>query len=125
MIVRQVLLYLGAFLPVIWGIAHLVPTRSVVRGFGEISVDNRRIITMEWINEGATLIFIGILVAAVTMTGSRDAVAVIVYLISAAALLVLAVISIFTGFKVRFLPFRLCPILFTTSAILIVAGALV
>lgn len=34
------LLYLGALLLFIWGIAHLVPTRSVLLGFGTISIDN-------------------------------------------------------------------------------------
>jgi hypothetical protein len=123
--VSQILLYMGAFLPVVWGIAHLFPTRSVVQGFGDISVDNRRIIAMEWINEGVTLIFIGVLVVAVTLTGSRDAVATVVYLISAAALVVLAIISVFTGFKIAFFPFRLCPFLFTTSAILLIIGSVV
>ena len=61
------LLYLAAFLTAAWGIAHLFPTKNVVKGFGAISLDNRRVITMEWINEGATLIFIGILTAAVTL----------------------------------------------------------
>lgn len=121
----QVLLYLGAILPLVWGIAHLFPTRSVVRGFGKISVDNRRIITMEWINEGVTLIFIGALVVAVTLTGRHDTVATVVYLMSAAVLLVLAIVSVFTGFKVEFFPFKLCPFLFTTSAILIVTGSLI
>ena len=120
-----ILLYLGAILPLIWGIAHLLPTRSVVQGFGEISVDNRRIIAMEWINEGVTLIFVGALVAAVTLTGSRDAVATVVYLMSAATLLVLAIVSVFTGFKVAFFPFKLCPFLFTASATLIVVGSLI
>ncbi len=41
----QVLLYLGSAIPLFWGISHLFPTRSVVRGFGDISVDNQRIIT--------------------------------------------------------------------------------
>ena len=45
-----------------------------------------------------------------------------IYLASSAVLIVLAVVSLFTGFKVRFLPFKLCPILFTLSAILILLG---
>ncbi len=61
-----VLLYLGAALTAIWGISHLMPTKNVVAGFGNISDDNRHIITMEWIVEGVSLIFIGVLVAAVT-----------------------------------------------------------
>ncbi|MCK5417635.1 MAG: hypothetical protein KAI93_03995, partial [Desulfobacterales bacterium] len=65
--VDLILLYLGSGLTVIWGIAHLFPTKSVVQGFGEISIDNKRIITMEWIIEGLALIFIGVLVFTVTV----------------------------------------------------------
>jgi hypothetical protein len=42
------LLYLAAFLPTVWGVAHLLPTKNVVKGFGDISLDNQRVITMEW-----------------------------------------------------------------------------
>lgn len=121
---NHVLLYLGAGLPLLWGVAHLVPTRSVVSGFGAISEDNRRIITMEWIIEGVALIFLGVLVAVVTRIDPQSAIARTVQVSSAAMLLVLAVISAFTGFRIAFLPFRICPFLFTTSALLILAGAL-
>ena len=119
-----VLLYLGSGLTVIWGVAHIFPTKSVVQGFGEISIDNKRIITMEWITEGLALIFIGVLVAAVTVIDSSTAVSTTVYLISAIMLLVMALLSLFTGFKVRFLPFKLCPFIFTASAVLILIGGL-
>jgi hypothetical protein len=62
---NSILLYLGAALTTLWGISHLFPTGNVVKGFGAISADNRHIITMEWINEGVTLIFTGVLVAVV------------------------------------------------------------
>jgi hypothetical protein len=45
--VDLILSYLGAVLTGLWGVAHLFPTKAVVEGFGDISVDNRRIITME------------------------------------------------------------------------------
>ncbi|MDD9971716.1 MAG: hypothetical protein OXR73_36065 [Myxococcales bacterium] len=93
-------------------------------GFGAISEDNRRIITMEWIIEGVALIFLGVLVAVVTRIDPQSAIARAVQVSSAAMLLVLAVISAFTGFRIAFLPFRICPFLFTTSALLILAGAL-
>ena len=121
---NQILLYLGAFLPVAWGVAHLFPTQSVVTGFGTISLDNRRIITMEWLTEGVALIFIGVLVAAITLIDSQHAVSRAVYLLCAAALLALAVVSLFTGFKVRYFPFKLCPFLFTAAALFILAGRL-
>ena len=44
-----VLCYLGGAMAAAWGIAHIVPTRKIVAGFGAISDDNRNIITMEWI----------------------------------------------------------------------------
>jgi hypothetical protein len=122
--VNLVLLYLGAAFTAIWGISHLFPTRSVVKGFGTISVDNQRIITMEWIVEGVSLIFIGVLVAMVTIIDPTNSVSTAVYLLSALSLLVLAMVSLFTGFKIKFLPFRLCPVIFTVSAILIVSGGL-
>jgi hypothetical protein len=122
--VNLILLYLGAALTALWGISHLFPTASVVKGFGGISADNRNIITMEWINEGATLIFIGMLVAAVTFVDPLSAVSKVVFLVAVIELITLAVISLFTGFKVNFLPFKLCPVIFTTSAVLIAIGGL-
>ena len=121
---NQVLLYLGSAFISFWGIAHLFPTRSVVAGFGEISVDNRRIILMEWIIEGIALIFIGSIVALVTAFDYTNIISVVIYLSSAAVLLVLAFISFFTGFRISFLPFKLCPVIFITSAALIILGGL-
>jgi hypothetical protein len=120
-----ILLYLGSGLTVIWGAAHLFPTKSVVRGFGEISIDNKRIITMEWITEGLALIFIGVLVATVTAIDPSNVVSTAVYFVSVIMLLVMALLSLFTGFKVSFLPFKLCPFIFTASAVLIMIGGLI
>ena len=118
----QLLLYIGAAITFLWGVAHLFPTANVVKGFGEITADNKNIITMEWIVEGVSLIFIGVIVAGATIIDSTSNVSVFVYLASSIVLIVLAVVSLFTGFKVKFLPFKLCPILFTLSAILIFLG---
>ena len=118
----NLLLYLASFLTVAWGIAHLFPTKNVVKGFGGISLNNQRIITMEWINEGATLIFIGVLVAAITLTSPASLSARTVYWLAIIMLNALSIISLFTGFKVNFLPYRLCPIIFTGSSILILIG---
>ena len=116
------LFYIGAALPLLWGIIHLFPTANVVKGFGEISADNKNIITMEWITEGVALIFIGVIVAGVTIVDSANSVSSFVYIASAVTLLFLAVVSLFTGFKVNFFPFKLCPLLFTLSAVLILIG---
>ena len=122
--IQLVLLYVGAGLTSFWGIAHLFPTKSVVEGFGEITLDNRRIITMEWIIEGVSLIFMGLLVAAVTFIDFLSAVSKAVYVLSIMGLVALAIVSVFTGYKVNFIPFKLCPFIFTGSAALIFVGGL-
>lgn len=119
---NQTLLYLGAAFVAIWGIAHLFPTKSVIRGFGDISIDNRRIIAMEWIIEGVALIFIGILVSAATYLDHSSVVSKAVYRISFVMLNTLSIISLLTGFRIRFLAFKLCPVIFSTSSVLILAG---
>ncbi len=120
--INLVLLYLGAALTAVWGIAHLFPTTSVVKGFGAINTDNQHIITMEWIVEGVSLIFIGVLIAAITFIDPETKVSIAVFMISAIGLFVLATVSLFTGFKVNFLPFKLCPFIFSASALLILIG---
>jgi len=122
--INLVLLFMGAALTALWGITHLFPTGSVVKGFGTLSADNKNIITMEWIVEGVSLIFIGILVAIVTTIDHQNSVSTAVYFLSSSGLIVLALVSLFTGFKVKFLPFRLCPFIFTASAVLILIGGL-
>lgn len=122
---NEIFLYLGSLFTLIWGVTHLFPTKSVVSGFGDIATDNKNIITMEWIVEGVALIFIGLIVFVVTYVDSGSAVSRIVYVISAVELIVLALVSLATGFKVEFLPFKLCPFIFAASAILILIGAFV
>jgi hypothetical protein len=120
----SILLYIGSFLPFAWGVSHLFPTRNIVKGFGEISIDNRRIVAMEWITEGVALIFIGILVALVTYIDQNSEISQVVYWTSFAVLNVLSLVSSFTGFRISFFLFKLCPFIFTGSSILILLGIL-
>ena len=122
--INQILLYVGSCVIFLWGVGHVIPTRSVVKGFGEISKDNRLIITMEWIAEGMTLCFIGILVALVTVFGGLDnEVTHIVIRASAVMLIVLAFVSSATGARTSILPMRLCPRIKSGVALLYVLGA--
>ena len=120
---NPVLLYIAAAITCVWGIAHLFATKGVVRGFGDLSADNRRIIAMERIVEGVALISTAAFVAAATAVQPGAAVSSAVYAVAIGTLVVLAVVSLFTGFKVAFLPFRLCPVIFGVSAALIALGA--
>ena len=121
---NYILLYTGSVLTVIWGVAHLFPTKSVVNGFGKISQDNKYIITMEWIVEGVALIIIGLLVAGVTLIDLYNPVSQFVCFLASFSLIVLSIISLFTGYRVNFLPFKLCPIIFSLSAVMILSGLL-
>ena len=103
-----------------WGVAHLMPTKTVVRGFGDLTADNRRILMMEWIAEGLTLCFLGVLVALVTATGV-DGGWPILWAV-AAMLVAMAALSAFTGARTAVLPMKLCPVVKTVAAGLIVAG---
>ncbi len=120
--INQILLYIASLSLVIWGVAHLFPTKSVVKGFGEISIDNKRIIAMEWIIEGIALIFIGVVVSSVTYIDHTHVISRVVYRLSFLMLSALTVISIFTGARINFLPYKLCPVIFISASILIILG---
>lgn len=120
----DVSLYIGGAAIFLWGIGHLVPTRSVVRGFGSITKDNENIITMEWIAEGLTLCFIGLLVLTVTyLGGTEQPLGNVVYWMSAAMLLLLAAVSSLTGARTSILPMKLCPLVKSVVAVLVLAGS--
>jgi hypothetical protein len=96
--VQAVLLHIGSLVIFLWGVGHLMPTRSVVAGFGDLSPDNTKIITMEWLIEGITLCFLGVLVAATASILGPDQVAThLVARLAAAMLLVLAAVSAFSS----------------------------
>ena len=121
---NDILLYIGSIVIILWGIAHLVPTKSIVSGFGSISEDNKRIITMEWIAEGLTLCFIGVLVLFITILGgSQNPVSIIVYRISALMLIIMAGLSLLTGARTSIVPIKICLVVKTTVAVLFFVGS--
>ncbi len=123
--IGDILLYAGSALITVWGIAHIVPTKSVVNGFGAISQENKRIITMEWIAEGLTLCFIGLLVLFVTISKeNQNQVSNIVYWASAAMLLVMAALTSLTGARTSIVPIKICPAVKIVVAILFVLGSI-
>ncbi len=117
--------YAGSGIITIWGIAHIAPVRRIVEGFGAITEDNRKIITMEWIAEGLALVFLGALAALAAFTGgATDTVSRSVILASAAMLLVFAVLTALTGARTAILPMKICPFVKTVSALLFITGVL-
>jgi len=121
----HVLLYAGSVIIIVWGIAHIVPTRSVVAGFEPLTRDNRLVLTMEWVAEGLTLAFIGVLALLMTaVTGPGAAGAALVYRTLAGMLMVLAVWTAVMGGRTPAVPFKICPVVKTCVAVLFVWGSL-
>jgi len=116
---KVIILYVGSIVIILWGIAHIViPTKGIVQGFGPISIDNKRILTMEWIMEGLALIFIGALVILVTLlAGVENFASALVYRSSGTMLAVMAGVSLFTGARTSIIPMKLCPPIFVSVAI--------
>jgi hypothetical protein len=81
-------------------------------------------LTMEWIIEGIFLIFIGLLCACITFIDYSHVISTSIYVLSAVFLIILAIISLLTAFKINFLPYKLCPLIFCVSAALILYGTL-
>ncbi len=122
--VNDILLYTGSAVITLWGIAHIVPTKSVVNGFVSITQDNKRIITMEWIAEGLTLCFLGLLVLAVTVLGDPHSyVSIIVYRAAALMLILMAGLTLFTGARTSIVPIKICPVIKTIVAIMFFLGS--
>jgi len=123
-VLDSAMLYAGSALVTVWGVAHLAPTRGVVKGFGGISQDNQRIITMEWLAEGLALCFIGLLALSIAATAGPDApVARSVYRACAAMLVAMAALTAMTGARTALLPMKLCPLVKTTGAVLLFVGS--
>lgn len=120
---NQVLVYVGSAIIIVWGIAHIIPTKNIVAGFGAISADNRKVIVMETIAEGATLIFLGVLPLLVTVLS--DQASTVVYLACAVMLLVMAVLTLLTGARTPVIWYKICPAVKTVVAALYFIAAMV
>jgi hypothetical protein len=119
----SIMLYAGSIIITAWGVAHVVPTKSIVAGFEPLSVDNRRVLTMEWVSEGFMLCFIGVLTGLVTFAAPHGtAAATLVYRVSAVMLLVMAAWTLVTGGRTAVVFFKICPAVKTAVALLFLVG---
>jgi len=121
---NEIALFVASAILAGWGLAHIAfGTGGVVTGFGDISADNRRVITMEWIAEGIALIAVAAFVTVVTILDREASASTGVYAVAIVTLLVMTAVSLFTGFRIAYLPYRLCPFIFSAAAVLIALGA--
>jgi hypothetical protein len=124
--VSGILTYASAAIAVGWGVAHLIPTRAVVSGFGALAAGNRLILTMEWVGEGMTLIFIGVLVAVVGSAGAApDQLATAIKVLAAGMLMAMAVLTAATGARSDVVFFKICPAVKAIAALLLLASIVI
>ena len=102
----------------------MLPTARVVQGFSDTSRDNRLVISQEWIAEAMTMWFIAaIVVVATAFGGSHQNLTDWVYRASAILLLAIAALTTVTGARTAVIFFKVCPVLLTgTAALLLVAS---
>jgi hypothetical protein len=121
-----ILPYVGALMLVVWGFAHIVPARGIVAGFGALSPDNRRILTMEWVAEGLALIFIGVMAGLVWRQGGpTDRIAILVVRACGAMALIMAAWTAATGGRTKIIPIKICPLVKTAAAACLILPTLV
>jgi hypothetical protein len=120
--------YIAAAVTGLWGVAHAVPTRQVLAGFAPIATSNRRVLLQEWLAEAVTMWGIAALIVVVTAAGSGAAgggadVTAWVYRLTAGLLLALAALTAFTGARTPVIWFKVCPVLLTASAALLLVAS--
>lgn len=117
------LAYAAAAVVAAWGVAHVIPTRQVIAGFGAISEDSRRIITQEWLAEGITMWGIAALVIAATAVAGTSDIRAWVYRVAAALLIAVGVLTALTGARTQVAWFKICPAVMGTAAALLLTAS--
>ena len=118
------LAYVAAAIVGLWGVAHVLPTARVVHGFGDTSHDNRLVIAQEWIAEAMTMWFIASVIVIVTVLGSNhQALSAWVYRASAIMLIAVALLTATTGARTAVIFFKICPVLLSATAALLLAAS--
>lgn len=80
---------------------------------------------MEWVAEGLTHCFIGLLVLFLTLwSGYQDPVALAVYRAAAVMLVVVAALTAMTGARTSTVPVKICPFVLTAVAVLFGLGSI-
>ena len=120
-----ILAYIASAVVAAWGLAHAMPTRQVVTGFGSISADNRRIVVQEWLAEAFTMWGVAAMVVAATAaSGTATDVRDWVYRTAAALLVALGALTAVTGARTSVAWFKVCPaVMAVTAVLLLVASA--
>ena len=120
-----ILACLAAAAVALWGVAHAIPTRQVLAGFEPITADNRRVLLQEWLAEAFTMWGLAAAVIVAAVAGAQAEPTRWVYRAAAALLVALAALTTLTGARTPVVWFKICPVLLTGAAALLVIESLV
>ena len=121
----EILAYVAAGLVGLWGVSHAIPTRQVVAGFEPITRDNRLVITQEWLAEAFTMWSPAVAVVLTTAVEGADSDATVwLYRVVAGLLVAIAALTALTGARTPVIWFKICPVLLSSSAALLVVASL-
>lgn len=121
---NDILAYIAAALVGLWGVSHAIPTARVVAGFEPITTDNRRVLVQEWLAEAFTMWGLAaVIVVSTAVGGAGSDVTAWVYRASAGLLLALAILTGLTGARTPVVWFKICPVLLSASAVLLVVAS--
>jgi len=116
--------YIAAGLCGVWGLAHIAATKPVVSGFGPLTIENERILTMAWVGGGLTLLFIGVLVLLFTLQAlGAGSMAWLVYQACAGMLIVSAIVMVSTASRTPVVAMKLCPVIEIAAAALLILAS--
>lgn len=96
----------------------LCPLAGVLAGFTPITTVNRRVLLQEWLAEAVTMWGPATVIIVVTATGADTSQAAWVYRVAAGLLVVL------TGARTPIIWFKICPVILTASAALLVTASI-
>jgi hypothetical protein len=126
LIIDDYLFLAGGLIAAAWGIAHLIPTRAIVKMFGTISEENRRVLAMSWIAEGVALIVIGVVVClTVAVAGTENGATRVVTWSAAFAMFTFVIVTLFTGFKTSIIPIKACAFVDGVAGLLFLIGSII
>lgn len=122
----DVLAWTATAIVFMWGVSHIIPTMEVVDGLGDITEDNRYIITMEWVAEGLSFVFVAVLVGAVTLSDmAPESAEELVYRVCSGFLITIGIWTAVTGARTGVIWFKMCPVVMSiTSAMLVTSSFL-
>lgn len=120
----ETLIWIGSIIIILWGIAHIIPARGIIKRSGDISADNKKILAMGVIGEGLALVFLGVLPLLIVLLGWPYSVnGFIVYRAAAGMLLAMAVLTLLTGARTPPLRYKICPLVKVVTAIFFIIAS--